>query len=157
MRTLTFTAPASGTVTTKRITEGEKFSPGQTLFHITGLNPLWLMVDVYEQDLSWIDVGSRAEVELPYDSGQTVTGRVDYIYDEVDDDTRTVRARVSVPNPNRARGRALPAGAGAHGAFVRRAHAGATRIGRGRAGGDERTVPDRFGGAAEWGAGGDGG
>ena len=102
MRTLTFTAPASGTVTTKRITEGEKFSPGQTLFHITGLHPLWLMVDVYEQDLSWIDVGSRAEVELPYEPGRTVTGRVDYIYDEVDDDTRTVRARLSVPNPDRA-------------------------------------------------------
>jgi RND family efflux transporter MFP subunit len=102
MRTLTFTAPASGTVTTKRITEGEKFSPGQTLLHITGLNPLWLMVDVYEQDLSWVDVGSRAQVELPYEPGRTVTGRVDYIYDEVDDDTRTVRARVAVPNPDRA-------------------------------------------------------
>ena len=101
MRTMTVTAPASGTVTTKQITEGEKFSPGQTLLHITGLNPLWLMVDVYEQDLSWVDVGSRAQVELPYDPGRTVTGRVDYIYDEVDDDTRTVRARIAVPNPDR--------------------------------------------------------
>jgi RND family efflux transporter MFP subunit len=101
MRTLTFTAPSTGTVTTKKITEGEKLSPGQTLFHITGLSPLWLMVDVYEQDLSWIDVGSRAQVELPYSPGRTVTGRVEYIYDEVDTDTRTVRARIAVPNPNR--------------------------------------------------------
>jgi RND family efflux transporter MFP subunit len=57
---------------------------------------------VYEQDLSWVEVGSRAQVELPYDPGRTVTGRVDYIYDEVDDDTRTVRARIAVPNPDRA-------------------------------------------------------
>ena len=102
MRTMTFTAPASGTVTTKQITEGEKTAPGHTLFRITNLDPLWLMVDVYEQDLSWVEVGSRAQVELPYDPGRTVTGRVDYIYDEVDDDTRTVRARIAVPNPDRA-------------------------------------------------------
>jgi len=101
-RTMTFTAPASGTVTEKQITEGEKFSPGQTLFRITDLNPLWLMVDVYEQDLAWVDVGSRARVELPYEPGRTVTGRVEYIYDEVDDGTRTVRARIAVPNPDRA-------------------------------------------------------
>jgi RND family efflux transporter MFP subunit len=101
MRTLTFTAPASGTVTKKAITEGEKFAPGQTLFHITRLDPLWLMVDVYEQDLSWIEVGSRAQIELPYDPGRTVTGRVEYVYDAVDDGTRTVRARIAVPNPDR--------------------------------------------------------
>jgi len=101
-RTLTFSAPTGGTVTRKQVTEGEKITAGQTLLHITRLTPLWLMVDVYEQDLAWIDVGSEAEVRLPYAPGTTIEGEVDYIYDAVDPDTRTVKARISVPNPARA-------------------------------------------------------
>jgi RND family efflux transporter MFP subunit len=98
-RTLTFYAPTGGTVTHSAVTEGEKISAGQTLMHITRLSPLWLMVDVYEQDLAWIDVGTTAEIQLPYAPGTTIEGTVDYIYDEVDRDTRTARARISVPNP----------------------------------------------------------
>jgi RND family efflux transporter MFP subunit len=100
-RTLTLSAPASGTVTRKAVTQGEKISAGQTLMHVTNLRQLWLMADVYEQDLSWVDVGTPAEVQLPYAPGRTVEGRVDYIYDEVDPETRTVKARITVPNPDR--------------------------------------------------------
>ncbi|PEN13813.1 efflux transporter periplasmic adaptor subunit [Longibacter salinarum] len=101
MRTLTFYAPSAGTVTKKSITEGEKFSPGETLMQIANLSSLWLMADIYEQDLAWIDTGSKARVRLPYDPTAEVEAEVDYIYDEVDGQTRTVRARVSVPNPDR--------------------------------------------------------
>jgi len=101
-RTLTFYAPAAGTTTRKNVTEGEKITAGQTLMHVTDLSALWLMVDVYEQDLAWIDEGSAARVELPYAPDRTVQGRIDYIYDTVDPDTRTVKARVTVPNPDRA-------------------------------------------------------
>ncbi len=100
-RTLTFYAPSAGTVTRKNVTEGQKITAGQTLMHVTDLSALWLMVDVYEQDLAWIEEGSTARVELPYAPGRTVEGRIDYIYDTVDPDTRTVKARVTVPNPDR--------------------------------------------------------
>jgi multidrug efflux pump subunit AcrA (membrane-fusion protein)/plastocyanin len=100
-RTVTFHAPAAGTVTEKRVTEGEKVAAGQTLLRITDLDPLWLMVDVYEQDLAWVREGTTARIDLPYAPGESVAGRVDHIYDTVDDDTRTVRARVTVPNPER--------------------------------------------------------
>ncbi len=100
-RTLTFYAPSAGTVTRKNVTEGEKITAGQTLMHVTDLSTLWLMVDVYEQDLAWIEEGSTARVELPYAPGRTVEGRIDYIYDTLDPNTRTVKARVTVPNPDR--------------------------------------------------------
>ena len=100
-RTVTFYAPATGTITRKNVTEGAKITAGQTLMHVTNLNALWLMVDLYEQDLSWVKVGSSARVELPYAPGQAVTGTVDYIYDAVDPETRTARARITVPNPSR--------------------------------------------------------
>lgn len=99
-KTLTLYAPASGTVRQKRVTEGQQIRAGETLMHLSDLNPLWLMLDVYEQDLSAVEVGSPVVVELPYaDDGRKTRGRVDYIYDEVDADSRTVRARVTVPNP----------------------------------------------------------
>ena len=103
-RTLTLSAPASGTVTRKAVTQGEKVSAGQTLMHITNLRQLWLMVDVYEQDVSWVDVGNRAEVQLPYAPGRTVEGQVDYIYDEVNPDTRKPKRGARAPWTRRAPG-----------------------------------------------------
>ena len=73
--------------------------PGMTLMELSDLSRLWLMVDVYEQDLAWVKVGARAQVELPYDPGRVIAGRVDYLYDTLDPMTRTVKARVTLPNP----------------------------------------------------------
>ena len=99
-KTLTLYAPASGTVKQKRVTEGQQIRAGETLMHLSDLNPLWLMLDIYEQDLSAVEVGSPVVVALPYAAdGQKTRGRVDYIYDEVDAQSRTIRARVTVSNP----------------------------------------------------------
>jgi RND family efflux transporter MFP subunit len=98
-KTLTLYAPASGTVGRKNVTEGQQIRAGETLMHLTDLNPLWLMLDVYEQDLSAVEVGTPVVIDLPYAAGQKRRERVDYIYDEVDIGSRTVRARVTVPNP----------------------------------------------------------
>jgi multidrug efflux pump subunit AcrA (membrane-fusion protein) len=57
------------------------------------------MVDVYEQDLAWVKPGTTARIELPYAPGEALTGRVDYLYDALDPMTRTLKARVTVPNP----------------------------------------------------------
>ena len=100
-RTLTFYAQDGGTVSRLAVTEGEKISAGQTLMHISDLNPLWLQVDLYEQDLAWIEEGATGRIELPYRPGETLEGRVDFIYDQVDPNTRTVKARIAVSNPNR--------------------------------------------------------
>lgn len=100
-RTLTFYAQHGGTVSRLSVTEGEKISAGQTLMHVSDLNPLWLMVDLYEQDLAWIEEGAAGQVELPYRPGEPIEGRVGFIYDQVDPNTRTVKARIAVPNPNR--------------------------------------------------------
>ena len=98
-KTLTFYAPASGTVTETSVTEGQRVEAGQTLMRLVDLSTLWLMADVYEQDLAWVDVGTPAEIELPYAPGQPRTGRVGYLYDELDPQARTVQARIAVPNP----------------------------------------------------------
>ena len=98
-KTLTLYAPSSGTVTKKMVVEGQQIMPGMTLLELSNLSRLWLMVDVYEQDLAWVKVGTTAEVSLPYDPGKSIAGRVDYLYDTLDPMTRTVKARVTLPNP----------------------------------------------------------
>ena len=98
-KTLTLYAPASGTVVETNVVEGQQIAAGQTLMRLADLSSLWLMVDVYEQDLAWVNLGTPATIELPYDRGRTLTGRIGYIYDELDEATRTVRARVQVANP----------------------------------------------------------
>ena len=97
-KTLTFYAPASGTVTAKHVTEGQEMRAGTTVLEITDLGRLWLMVDVYEQDLAWVRPGAAATVMLPYQPGPPLAGRIDYVYDTLDPATRTVRARLVVPN-----------------------------------------------------------
>lgn len=98
-RTLTLFSPANGTVVKKDVVEGQKITPGMTLFELADLSRIWLMVDVYEQDLAWINTGTLAKIELPYQPGQSLSGRVDYIYDTLDPMTRTVKARLTLPNP----------------------------------------------------------
>ncbi|ARA94527.1 hypothetical protein AWN76_016090 [Rhodothermaceae bacterium RA] len=102
MKTLTLYAPASGTVTRKQVVEGQQIRAGQTLLELADLSRLWLMIDVYEQDLAWMRIGTPAEVALPYQPGTSFSGRIDYLYDTLDSATRTARARVVVPNPDRA-------------------------------------------------------
>lgn len=98
-KTLTLYAPASGTVTGKYVIQGQQVTAGQTLIELADLSRIWLMVDVHEQDLPWVRPGARASIELPYDPGTTLTGTVDYIYDTINPETRTVQARITLPNP----------------------------------------------------------
>jgi Cu(I)/Ag(I) efflux system membrane fusion protein len=98
-KTVTLYAPSSGTVTMKDVVEGQQIMPGMTLLELSDLSRLWLMVDVYEQDLGWVKVGTAAQIEMPYSPGQSVTGKIDYLYDVLDPETRTLKARVTLPNP----------------------------------------------------------
>ncbi|MDX1547437.1 MAG: efflux RND transporter periplasmic adaptor subunit, partial [Rhodothermales bacterium] len=98
-KTLTLYAPAAGTVTETHVVQGQKVEAGQTLMRLADLSSLWLMADVYEQDLAWVAVGTRAEITLPYEPGPPLAGRVSYLYDTLDPETRTAKARIAVPNP----------------------------------------------------------
>ena len=96
-RTMTFYAPASGEVMHKSVTEGQRIRSGQTLMHIADVSEVWLIVDIYEQDLSWVEVGTPARIELVSQPGKTYRGKVDEIYHMMDAETRTARARIELP------------------------------------------------------------
>lgn len=101
VRTLTVTAPAGGVVM-KRMDglEGMALKPGMDPFHIADLSSLWLSVEVFEDQLGWLKVGSVADIALSYFPGETFTGRVRFVEPQVTEKTRTVPLRLEVPNPD---------------------------------------------------------
>jgi Cu(I)/Ag(I) efflux system membrane fusion protein/cobalt-zinc-cadmium efflux system membrane fusion protein len=98
-RTLQVTASAGGVVM-KRMPglEGMAVRPGMELLHIADLSDLWLTVEIFEDQLPWLDVGSTAAISLTYFPGVNFRGRVRYIEPEVSEKTRTIQLTLEVPN-----------------------------------------------------------
>jgi RND family efflux transporter MFP subunit len=80
--------------------EGMAVKPGMELFHIADLSTLWLSVEVFEDQLPWLETGSEAEVSLSYFPTETFRGRVRIVEPQVAEKTRTVGLRLEVPNPD---------------------------------------------------------
>ena len=97
---MTFTASAGGTVLKKMAVEGMKFGPGMTLYNITDLTQVWVIADVYAQDLSGLAIGQSAKITFIAFPGKVFKGKISFIYPDIDKRTRTARARIALPNPD---------------------------------------------------------
>ncbi len=98
-RTLEVAAPAGGLVM-KRIAglEGMAVRPGLELFHIADLSSLWLSVELFEHQLGWVHEGTKAEIELSSFPGEKFHGQVRFLEPELSEKTRTMRAKIEIPN-----------------------------------------------------------
>ena len=99
-RTIDWPAPASGTVVSKRVVNGQQAKAGDELYRIVDLSQVWVVADVAEGDLADIKLGTRATVTFRAYPSQPVEGVVAFIYPDVRTETRTVRVRIEVPNPD---------------------------------------------------------
>ncbi|MBI4083045.1 MAG: efflux RND transporter periplasmic adaptor subunit [Candidatus Lambdaproteobacteria bacterium] len=97
-RQLTVRAPASGIVLEKKAVQGMRFMPGEMLFQIADLSTIWVMAEVFEQDVGAIQVGQPATIAAVAYPNRAFTGKVGYVYPTVSAETRTVRVRVEIPN-----------------------------------------------------------
>ena len=98
-RTLTLYAPVGGVVLEKTALQGMRFMPGEPLYKIADLSAIWLMADVFEQDLSLVHIGQAASMTVDAYPGKVLKGKVTYIYPTVNPETRTARVRVELNNP----------------------------------------------------------
>lgn len=98
-RTLTLVAQYTGHVLEKNVIEGQKVDAGDLLFRMADLSTVWIEPAIFEQDLSFVRVGQRAEVTLDALPGRLFEGRVTFVYPALEPQTRTLRVRVEVPNP----------------------------------------------------------
>lgn len=91
-------APSAGIVTARAVNPGQNVDPAMALFTISDLSSIWVVADVYEQDLAAVRVGQTARVTARAYPDQAVTGRVTYIDPQMRAETRTAQVRVQVPN-----------------------------------------------------------
>ncbi|MCI0738710.1 MAG: efflux RND transporter periplasmic adaptor subunit [Gemmataceae bacterium] len=96
---LTIYADIGGTVVEKSVRRGQYVKEGDVLYRIADLDPIWLNLDIYEYDLAWVRVGQKVEVTVEAYAGKIFPGTVTFINPFLDDKTRTVKARVTLPNP----------------------------------------------------------
>ena len=97
---LNLTAPIAGTVIERTLTLGQNVGgePGQRLYVIADLHTIWVTADIYEKDLSLIHAGEEVAVQTPAWAGETFKGRIEYVSDTVDANTRTIKVRLAVDN-----------------------------------------------------------
>jgi Cu(I)/Ag(I) efflux system membrane fusion protein len=99
-RTVTIPSPVDGTVVDKIAIEGMRFQPGETLFRIVDTSVMWVLAEVYEQDLGYVKVGDIAKVTVNAWPAQPVDGKVAFIYPTIGKESRTARLRIEVANPD---------------------------------------------------------
>ncbi|ODB97170.1 efflux RND transporter periplasmic adaptor subunit [Candidatus Thiodiazotropha endoloripes] len=102
LNTVQITSPASGWVTELNVSEGSYVEPYQTMFTIVDLSEVWIMVDIFEHHAPWVKKGNKVAVTSPAIPAREWTGKIDFIYPEINPVTRTLRARIEVTNPDEA-------------------------------------------------------
>lgn len=97
---LTIYAPIGGVVIEKNVREQQYVEPGDALYRIAELDPIWLFLDIYEYDLGWVRFGQPVDVTVEAYPGEVFHGTVVFIDPFLNDQTRTVKVRVNLPNPD---------------------------------------------------------
>ena len=98
-RSLSFLAPASGLVMEKKAVQGMRFMPGDVLYQIADLSSVWVIADVFEQDIALVQNGAQALVSINAYPEKRFKGKVSYVYPTLKPETRTVAVRVELANP----------------------------------------------------------
>jgi RND family efflux transporter MFP subunit len=96
---LTLHAHGNGVVTERNVAPGHKLTAGEVLMTIADLTLVWGDADIYQSDLPYVKVGMPLEMSLPYWPGKTFRGKVIFLSPTIDPETRTLRARLEIPNP----------------------------------------------------------
>jgi len=97
-RTLQLRAPRSGEIAEKMVTDGQAIHAGDNLFLIADRTELWVDVAVFEMDVPMVRVGTPVTLSVTALPGHRYPGRVTFIQPNVDEQTRTLTARVEVAN-----------------------------------------------------------
>jgi len=95
---MTIYAPNGGIVVQKNVTEGMYVDVGARIYTIADLSRLWVLLDAYEMDMSWIRYGQPVEFETEAYPGEIFRGRITFIDPVLNAKTRTVKVRVNVDN-----------------------------------------------------------
>jgi len=98
VQTVAIYSPATGFVTARNAYPSQHVTTETELYALTDLSHVWIMADVFENDIAGIHVGQSAAVSPP--DGPAFTARVSYVQPQVDPQTRTAKVRLEADNEN---------------------------------------------------------
>ena len=93
-------APFAGVVTKYDVAPGELLGPEREVFTVVDTSVVWVLADIYERDLGKVREGLTARVKVPAYPDKVFTGKITYVGDVLDPDSRTAKLRCVVLNPD---------------------------------------------------------
>jgi len=93
------TSSRTGIVVERKVSQGQVAQPGDPLFTVADLSNVWVVGALPEQDANSVQMNQQVEVEVAALGAQKLKGRIVFISDTVQQDTRTVPIRTAVDNP----------------------------------------------------------
>jgi multidrug efflux pump subunit AcrA (membrane-fusion protein) len=99
-RTYLYRAPTAGVVIEKMAVEGQMVAPGERIYRLADLSSVWALTQIYESDLPFVKEGQPVTVRSTYGSDRTFSGKIDLLLPRVEEQTRTVTARLVLENPD---------------------------------------------------------
>ncbi|MEJ2172264.1 MAG: efflux RND transporter periplasmic adaptor subunit [Woeseiaceae bacterium] len=91
-------AERDGVVAHLGVREGIYVTPATNVMSVADLDRVWILAEVFERQAAWVKPGHEAVVELDYLPGKLLYGTVDYVYPELDPQTRTLKVRLRFDN-----------------------------------------------------------
>jgi membrane fusion protein, copper/silver efflux system len=88
----------SGFVASRKVNVGDYISRGQVIYEIADLSQVWVLFDVYEQDIPWIKKGDQVSFSVASIPGETFEGTISFLDPVIDAKTRVAKARVEMAN-----------------------------------------------------------
>jgi len=95
---LQFDSPVSGFITERNALPSVSVQPDMRLFTVADLSSVWIQAQVFQNDLGRIKVGDPAKLTVSTFPNRAFRGRVDFIYPQLDSDTRTAKVRIVSSN-----------------------------------------------------------
>jgi len=99
-QTVAIYAQQDGVVAALKVREGMFVKPASEIMRLADLSSVWILAEVFESQVDWVELGQNAEVSLSYLPGKQWEGKVEYIYPSLDPKTRTLKVRLQFNNPD---------------------------------------------------------
>ncbi|MBP8169983.1 MAG: efflux RND transporter periplasmic adaptor subunit [Azonexus sp.] len=99
-------ATLSGVVVERKLAQGQVVQPADALFVVADLSNLWAVAQVPEQQVSQVKAGQSVSIEVPALGNEKLLGKLIYVGQTIDPETRTVLVRTALDNSD---GRLKPA------------------------------------------------
>ncbi|HLX38610.1 MAG TPA: efflux RND transporter periplasmic adaptor subunit [Candidatus Binataceae bacterium] len=91
-------APISGIVVKNQAVRGTAINPGDQLYQLGTLDPIWVQADLYEMDLARVHDGQELEANTPAFPNEVFRGTIARISPNVDPNSHTLQIRCAIPN-----------------------------------------------------------